>query len=266
MTDLSGRTAVVTGAARGIGRAIAARLSQAGARVVVVDIDAQALTRTAAALGEGTLAYTLDITDEARVREMVTDIVHQCGPIEILVNNAAITGSSSFRRAASVLDIDVTAWRRMIDVNLTGAFICAKHVGREMVRSKRGTIINISSIQGVFATRGSADYATAKAGLIMLTRALAGELSPRGVRVNAVAPGPIDAHRVSLDEPPATTDATLLQRVGTPQEVAEAVCFLVSDNASFITGEVLMVDGGAGVRFREPPQFESHSAQEPDHV
>lgn len=266
MTDLSGQTAVVTGAARGIGKAIATRLSRAGARVVVVDIDAQTLAATAAALGQGTLAYTLDITDEARVREVVANIVGQCGSIEILVNNAAITGSSSVRQAASVLDIDVSAWRRMIDVNLTGAFICAKYVGREMARNGRGAIVNISSIQGVFATRGSADYATAKAGLIMLTRALAGELSPLGVRVNAVAPGPIDTRSVSVDEPPAATDATLLQRVGTPAEVAEAVCFLVSDNASFITGEVLMVDGGAGVRFREPPQYESHNAQEPDHV
>ncbi len=256
MNELGGRTALITGAAHGIGKTTAARFLRVGANVAVADINGDGAEQAALYLGERAVGYQLDITDDLAVEGTVARVAGHFGSLDILINNAAITGNPGHPRADRVLDIAVPDWRRMIDVNLTGAFICAKYAGLEMVRRGRGgTIVNVASIQGVLATRGLADYATAKAGIIMLTRALAGELSDFGIRVNAVAPGPIDVQRLDPGRPPSATDATLLKRVGLPEEVAEAVFFLTSDLGSFIDGEVLMVDGGAGVCFREPPQF-----------
>jgi len=253
VSELADRTAVVTGAARGIGRAIAERLHRAGARVMLADIDGAGAARSADSLGPGASACQVDVTDERAVQHLVATTTQEFGAIDILVNNAAITGSSALPLCGPILDIEVDQWRRVLDVNLTGAFICAKLIGREMVRRGQGSIVNIASIQGVYATRHSGDYCTAKAGLIMLTRVLAGELAPHGIRVNAVAPGPIDTTARVPPAPPAQTTATLLGRAGLPEEVAESVLFLVSDRGSFVTGELLMVDGGAGVRFRDPP-------------
>jgi 3-oxoacyl-[acyl-carrier protein] reductase len=256
MDELSGQTAIVTGAARGIGLAIAQRLTQAGAQVVLADLDGETATREASRLGPTARAYTVDVTDEDRVRAMVEATLHQFGQIDILVNNAAITGKSSVPHGGPILDISVAQWRHMLDVNLTGAFICAKYAGAEMAKAGGGNIVNIASIQGVYATHQSGDYSTAKAGLIMLTRVLAGELASFGIRVNAVAPGPIDTDVPSDTNGPARTSATLLGRAGTPAEVAEAVLFLVSARGSFVDGELLMVDGGAGIRFRTAPHLE----------
>lgn len=255
MGELAGRAAIVTGAARGIGRAISEYLVRAGARVVIADIDADRAVQVAEQLGPDAIACQVDVTDEHAVQNLVSTTLESFGRIDALVNNAAITGSSSLPHGGPILDIPVDQWRRMLDVNLTGAFVCAKYVGQEMVRAGSGTIVNIASIQGVVATRNSGDYCTAKAGLIMLTRVLAGELAAAGIRVNAVAPGPIDTSE-SSSTAPARTSATLLGRAGQPGEVAEAVLFLVSDRSSFVDGELLMVDGGAGIRFRESPRLE----------
>jgi 3-oxoacyl-[acyl-carrier protein] reductase len=255
--------AIVTGSARGIGRAIAGALAGAGARVVVADVDGEGASQVAATLGPLGLACRVDVTNEDAVQSLVATTMDRFGAIDVLVNNAAITGSSEEPHGGPILDIPVEQWRRMVDVNLTGAFICAKYVGREMARLGRGAIINIASIQGVYATRESGDYCTAKAGLIMLTRVLAGELAEFGIRVNAVAPGPIDTGRSTAAAPPARTSATLLRRAGLPEEVAEAVVFLASARASFIHGDLLMVDGGDGIRFRESPRLvrEGHAVR-----
>jgi 3-oxoacyl-[acyl-carrier protein] reductase len=253
MSEATRQAAIITGAGRGIGRAIARRLHYAGIPVVVADIDGDSARRVAAGLGPNTLAVQVDVTDEAAVQELVRATVNRFGGVEILVNNAAITGSSALPHGGAILDIDVTNWRTMLDVNLTGAFICAKYAGQDMVQRQKGSIINIASIQGVTATRGSGDYSTAKAGLIMLTKVLACELAEHGIRVNAVAPGPIDTSGAPT---PARTTGTLLGRAGQPEDVAEAVHFLVSDQGKFIDGEVLMVDGGAAALGRESPRLE----------
>jgi NAD(P)-dependent dehydrogenase (short-subunit alcohol dehydrogenase family) len=255
MGELTGKTAIVTGAAQGIGRSIAERLLRAGSHVVIADIDSDSAIQVADQLGSDALACQVDVTDEEAVQNLVSTTLHHFGSIDALVNNAAITGNSSLPHGGPILDISVGQWRRMLDVNLTGAFICAKYIGREMVRTGKGTIVNIASIQGVYATRNSGDYSTSKAGLIMLTRVLAGELAEAQIRVNAVAPGPIDTSE-EVSSVPARTSATLLGRAGLPDEVAEAVLFLVSDHSSFVDGEILMVDGGAGIRFRESPHLE----------
>lgn len=253
--ELTGKTVIVTGAAHGIGRSISAHVSRAGARVVIADIDSDSAIQVAEQLGSDAISCQVDVTDENAVQNLVSATLQRFGSIDALVNNAAITGNSSLPHGGPILDIPVDQWRRMLDVNLTGAFVCAKYIGQEMVRSGRGTIVNIASIQGVFATRNSGDYSTSKAGLIMLTRVLAGELAEAGIRVNAVAPGPIDT---SGEAPtaPARTSATLLGRAGLPDEVAEVVLFLISDRSSFVDGEILMVDGGAGIRFRESPRLD----------
>ncbi len=256
VSELANRIVIVTGAAHGIGRSIAEHLYRAGARVVLADVDVDSAARVANRLGPRSIACQVDVTDEEAVQQLVATTLRQFGGIDALVNNAAITGNSALPHGGPILDIPVDQWRHMLDVNLTGAFICAKYVGREMARAGQGNIVNIASIQGVYATRLSGDYSTAKAGLIMLTRVLAGELAEYGIRVNAIAPGPIDTADLAASAPPARTSATLLGRSGLPAEVAEAVLFLISDRSSFVDGELLMVDGGSGIRFREAPHLE----------
>lgn len=224
--------------------------------MVVADVDGVSAGVVAAELGEHALAIQVDVADEAAVQNLVAATVERFGAVDILINNAAITGSSALPHGGAILDIDVADWRTMLDVNLTGAFICAKYAGREMMGRQRGNIVNIASIQGVYATRRSGDYSTAKAGLIMLTKVLACELAEHGIRVNAVAPGPIDTSGAAS---PARTTGTLLGRAGQPEDVAEAVHFLVSERGGFIDGEVLMVDGGAAALGRESPRLERDS-------
>lgn len=250
---LDDRVAVVTGGGQGIGRAIAQRLHAAGACVAIADVAGDLAERVAAELGDRARGWKVDITIEADIDRFVSDVAAVFGPVDILVNNAALTGNAPEPVGGFVLDIGLEQWRRVLDVNVTGAFICSRAVGRGMIERGAGTIVNITSIQGLYATRGSADYSVSKAALIMLTKCLAGELGPFGIRVNAVAPGPIlDADVV----PPHGSDGlgTLLGRGGMPSEVADAVLFLASDAANFIDGEVLSVDGGSSVRFRDPPQ------------
>lgn len=245
------RVAVVTGAAHGIGAAIAEALAGVGMRVAILDIDGPATNARAAHLGSHIAGWATDVTDEESVRRSLGLVIERFGRIDVLVNNAALTAIRHPKvTAAPILELSVARWRRVLDVNLTGAFICAQQAARLMRDGGGGLVVNIASIQGVCPTQGTVDYATSKAGLIMLTRCLAGELAPYRIRVNAVAPGPVATEPTVEDLP---RPDTLSGRWVEPDDVAQAVVFLASPEARFVNGHVLMVDDGASVRFREAP-------------
>ena len=245
MIDLSGRTAVVTGGSRGIGRAIVLRLAQQGADVVFsYRGNAAAAAETVAAveaLGRKALAYQGDVTDPASAEGLVKTALDAFGKVDILVNNAGVT------RDDLIMRMSLDAWREVLETNLFGAFYAIKAVTRPMLKAKRGRIINITSVSGQAGQTGQANYSAAKAGLIGLTKATARELASRGITANAVAPGFV-LTELTQDLPEALqaqiTAATPLGRFGTTEEVANAVAFLASDEAAYITGQVLAVDGG----------------------
>lgn len=240
--DLSGRLAVVTGGAAGIGQSIARVLTEAGARVAILDRDGDAARRLAAEIGG--LAYTLDVTDAGAAEETAARLVAEAGVPHILVNNAGIVHNGP------ALEVDLADWRRVIDVNLHGVFHTARAFGRPMVEAGRGSVVNIGSMCGeiVVHPQPQAAYNAAKAGVNLLTKSLAVEWAGR-VRVNAVAPG-YTATELTLAgrSRPEWFErwlaATPMGRLGEPREIALAVAFLASDAASFITGTVLAVDGG----------------------
>jgi 3-oxoacyl-[acyl-carrier protein] reductase len=237
--SLEGKRALVTGGSRGIGRAIALDLARAGAEVVVgyhsgAD-EAQEVAREA-----GGRAAQADVSnaDEAAA------LVAEAGDLDILVNNAGITRDGLIARMS---DDD---WRAVVDTNLGGAFHTCRAAARGMMRRRSGAIVNVTSVVGLHGNPGQANYAAAKAGIIGLTKALARELAVRGIRVNAIAPGYIESRLTDVlpeEVQQAILGNTPLGRLGTPEDVAGAVRFLCSDEASFITGEVLLVDGGLGM-------------------
>ena len=245
MIDLSGRTAVVTGGSRGIGRAIVVRLAQQGADVVFsYRGNAAAAAETVAsvaALGRTAIAFQGDVTDPASAEGLVRTALDAFGKVDILVNNAGVT------RDDLIMRMSLDAWREVLETNLFGAFYAIKAVTRPMLKAKRGRIINITSVSGQAGQTGQANYSAAKAGLIGLTKATARELASRGITANAVAPGFV-LTELTRDLPEALqaqiTAATPLGRFGTTDEIANAVAFLASDEAAYITGQVLAVDGG----------------------
>ena len=248
--DVDGKAAIVTGAGHGIGRVIAASLAAAGARVAVLDTDAAAAAKVASTL-DGALAVPVDVADEIEVDRTIATVADTFGGLDILVNNAAITGTGrSGPLGGRVLDLPIAQWRRVIDVNLTGAFICAQSAARQMARGPGGTIVNVASVQALVPTDGSIDYGVSKAGLVMLTRCLAGELAPYRIRVNAVAPGPVLADGEQAGHEPDTLSGQWI----TPRQVADVVLFLVSEQA--LNGQVVAVDDGVSLRFRHPPRRE----------
>jgi 3-oxoacyl-[acyl-carrier protein] reductase len=237
--SLEGRLALVTGGSRGIGRAIAVELANAGAQVVVgYRSGADEAEQVAAEIGGR--AVQADVSDP----EQAARLVEEAGDIDILVNNAGLTRDGLIARMS---DED---WRTVIDTNLGGVFATCRAAARGMMRRRSGAIVNLSSVVGVHGNPGQTNYAASKAGIIGFTKALARELATRNVRVNAVAPGYIET---ALTEvlPDTVRDALLaatpLARLGFPADVAGAVRFLCSDEAAFITGEVLLVDGGLGM-------------------
>ena len=245
MIDLSGKSAVVTGGSRGIGRAICLRLAEQGADVAFsYRGNAAAARETVAAieaLGRKAVALQGDVSDPAAAEGLVKEALAAFGKVDILVNNAGIT------RDDLIMRMDVEDWRAVLETNLFGAFYTIKAVTRPMLKARAGRIISITSVSGQAGQTGQANYSAAKAGLIGLTKATARELASRGITANAVAPGFV-VSELTADLPDALKDEiaarTPLGRFGTTDEIASAVAFLASDEAAYITGQVLAVDGG----------------------
>ncbi|HET7678476.1 MAG TPA: SDR family oxidoreductase [Candidatus Limnocylindrales bacterium] len=250
MGRLDGKVALVTGGGGAIGAATARRLAREGAEVVVADRDAAAATRVAAelaSLGPQGLALEVDVSDEASVAAMVGRAVEQRGRLDVLLNNAGVL------LLGAVDELSRTDWDRTLAVNVTGAFLCSKHVIPVMLAGGGGSIIHMSSVSGLVAEPGIAAYCASKGALIMLARQMAVDYARRGIRVNAICPGWIDtpfndpaiARSGGRDALAPFVDAFVpLGRQGTPDEVADAVAFLASDDARLMTGAVLVVDGG----------------------
>ncbi|MHC4407005.1 MAG: 3-oxoacyl-[acyl-carrier-protein] reductase [Planctomycetota bacterium] len=243
-TDLGGQVAIVTGAARGLGQRIAETLSSAGARVACVDVQVDLLTETVERIrsaGGTAERFECDVTNSQGVAGVVNAVLKKWGELGILVNNAGIT------RDTMVMRMKDDQWDAVLGVNLRGAFLFTRAVAKPMMKGRRGRIINMASVSGMMGNAGQANYSASKAGLIGFTRTVAKELAGRNITVNAVAPGFIATEMAAalgesiLEE---VKKQTPLGRLGEPQDVADAVLFLASEAAGFITGHVLVVDGG----------------------
>jgi len=242
--DLKGKTALVTGSARGIGKAIAERLASLGAKIVVSDILGDMAESTARELREkgfGAISLRTDVTSAPDVEKTIEDILAKFGALDILVNNAGIT------KDALIVRMSEEDWDRVLNINLKGAFLVTQASAKVMMKQRSGRIINISSVVGRMGNAGQANYSASKAGLIGLTKSAAKEMAVRGIAVNAITRGYI-ATEMTEKLPQAAKDAFLnnipLKRAGTPEDIARVVAFLASDDASYITGQVIGVDGG----------------------
>jgi 3-oxoacyl-[acyl-carrier protein] reductase len=245
--DLSNKVAIITGSGRGIGKTIAQKLAEAGATIVINDIgeiaSIEAVAEEIRAMNRKSIAVLADISSSADVDRMVETTITTYGRVDILVNNAGIT------RDHLLLRMSEEDWDRVITINLKSVFLCTKAVLRYMTRQRWGRIINMASIVGIVGNAGQANYAAAKAGIIGFTRTVAKEVASRGITVNAIAPGFIETQMTQQLEESWIQEIKKripLGYLGTPRDVAEAVAFLASEEARYITGHVLNVDGGMG--------------------
>ena len=241
MKGLDGKVAMVTGGARGIGKAIAMELAAAGAKVAVVDLDLANAEAAAAEVGGGAKGFQANVAQAADVESVVAAIERDLGPIDVLVNNAGITRDNLLARLTEA------DWDAVLSVNLKAAFLTMKTVTRGMMKRRSGRVVNIASVVGVVGNKGQANYSASKAGLIGLTKTVAKELASRNVLVNAVAPGFIETDMTAALPPQARQALSAriaLGRLGTPADIASVVAFLASEGASYITGQVIVVDGG----------------------
>ena len=242
--SLSGKIALVTGGARGIGQEIVLKLAQEGANIIISDINKEGALETLKMIedmGREGMAAGGDISNSDEVDTMVQQAIDKFKRIDILVNNAGVTKDNLLLRMKN------EDWDFVLNINLTGSFYCSRAVAKYMVKQREGSIVNISSVVGVMGNAGQVNYASSKAGLIGLTKSFARELAPRGIRVNAIAPGFIDTEMTkALPEEARNRQITQipLTRLGTPIDIANCVSFLVSEYAGYITGQVVHVNGG----------------------
>jgi 3-oxoacyl-[acyl-carrier protein] reductase len=244
MINLAGKTALVTGGGRGIGRDIAMRLAQAGADTGVCDIDIESANKTAAdieAMGLKSFAVKADVSSASDVEAMFAGFISTFGRIDILVNNAGIT------RDGLIVRMKEADWDSVLNINLKSAFLCCREAARPMMKARSGKIVNIASVVGLMGNAGQANYSASKAGLIGLTKTLAKEFASRSINVNAVAPGFIQTamtDKLSPADKEKLAQHIPMQKLGSPANVADAVLFLSSALSDYITGQVLTVDGG----------------------
>jgi len=247
MGRLEGKVAIVTGGGHGIGRGIAERFAAEGARVTVNDVDAARAEETAAAIGEAALALPADVSDSADVDRLFDATIERFGTVDVLVNNAGLIDVERH-----VLEADEGWWDRVLDVNLKGQFLCALRAAKWMAAHGGGSMINLSSGGARAAHRGMVSYDASKGGVEGMTRALALDLAPYGIRVNALAPGAIDVMGLSEEQQASRGETIPLGRVGTPEDMAGPAVFLASDDARYVTGVALSVDGGLLAQQRSP--------------
>ena len=242
--ELKDKVALVTGGGQGTGQVIGDNLAKSGAHVVLGDINLENAEKSAKAIlanGGSASATLLNVADPENVKEVFDSIVKEFKPLDILVNNAGITKDGLFVRMKE------DDWDRVLAVNLKGSFLCGQQAAKQMMKQRQGAIVNIASIVGVMGNAGQANYSASKAGLIGLTKTMARELAPRNITVNAVAPGFIDTEMTRvLDEKikDKLIEQIPLSRLGLPEDIANSVAFLVSSRSSYITGQVLNINGG----------------------
>jgi 3-oxoacyl-[acyl-carrier protein] reductase len=242
--ELDGKVALITGGAQGIGRTISEELAAQGAHVILADINLEGAEKTAAEMKEGgrkASAVRIDVSSPEDVKIVFDSIIKEYKPVDIVINNAGIT------RDGLLIRMKEADWDLVMNINLKGSFLCSQQAAKQMMKQKSGAIVNIASIVGLMGNFGQANYSASKAGLIGFTKTLAREVAPRGIRANAVAPGFIDTEMTRVLEESVRAkliEQIPLARLGQPEDVARCVSFLVSEKASYITGQVISVNGG----------------------
>ena len=242
--ELNGKIALITGGAQGIGRTISKELAEQGAHVILGDVNLEGAEKTAEEIkrkGSKASVVKLDVSNASNVQSVFDLILKEYKPVDIIVNNAGITRDGLLVRMKEV------DWDLVLNINLKGSFLCSQQAAKQMMKQKSGAIVNIASIVGVMGNYGQANYSASKAGLIGFTKTLAREVAPRGIRANAIAPGFIDTEMTRvLDESvrEKLIEQIPLARLGQPEDVARCVSFLVSEKASYITGQVININGG----------------------